>query len=320
MTAFHLAVQMALLMLVGFMSGKLKIVDEKFGPSLAGFIYNIIFPCVVFRSMLRDFDLSKISDMSLLVIISVLTMGLMALFGIGINLVFKKNDNLSRIMIMNLMFTNFTYMAFPVMEALFGDTGNLYIVAYTTPVRILFYIVTPILFIVGRGKESENCEPKIMGKTVLLALLSPPVLAVPIGFFFYFTKMPFPESLLRAVDSLASAATPMGMALCGVTLTGIPLLKMFADKRVIFISLLRLVAAPAIVTAIFYLITRQVSLDPIIVKVSVVYCALPAAAASAVIAMKAKADEVKAAQCVLITTLLSVLTLPVWVFISERLF
>ena len=49
MTAFHLAVQMALLMLVGFMSGKLKIVDEKFGPSLAGFIYNIIFPCVVFQ-------------------------------------------------------------------------------------------------------------------------------------------------------------------------------------------------------------------------------------------------------------------------------
>lgn len=320
MTAFHLAVQMALLMLVGFMSGKLKIVDDKFAPSLAGFIYNIIFPCVVFRSMLRDFDLSKISDMSLLVIISTVTMGLMALFGIGINMLFKKNDNLSRIMIMNLMFTNFTYMAFPVMEALYGDTGNLFIVAYTTPVRVLFYIVTPILFIVGRSSESDRCDSKIMGKTVLQALMSPPVLAVPIGFIIYYTKIPLPESFLKAVDSLASAATPMGMALCGVTLAGIPLSKMFTDKRVFFISLLRLIAAPLIVTVIFFIITRQISLDPIVVKVSVIYCALPAAAASAVIAMRAKADEIKAAQCVLITTLLSVLTLPVWVLVTDRLF
>ncbi|NLW88234.1 MAG: AEC family transporter [Clostridiaceae bacterium] len=318
MTAVYLAVQMAILILVGFFARKVKMVGPRFAGHLAEFVFYIVFPCVVFRSVVEDFSPEKIADMSVLIIISIITMAIMLGLGVLVNAVLRKSDDLARILIMNLMFTNFTFMAFPVMEALYGQDGIIYITAYTTPVRVLFYAITPLIFSLRRAGNGKAGESNI-SKGTWKALLSPPVLAVPVGLLVFFLKVPVWAPILLSVDSLADVATPMGMALCGMTLAEIPLAGFWAEKRIFLIALLRLLIAPALILGIYCLIGGYIPMDPVAAKVAILYCALPAAASSTIIAMKARADAQSAAQCVLVTTVLSVITLPGWVFILDRI-
>ena len=83
------------------------------------------------------------------------------------------------------------------------------------------------------------------------------------------------------------------------------------------IAVLRLIAIPAAAVGIFLLVSRFWHVDPLVAKISILYCALPAAATTTVLAIKAQSDATKAAQCVFVTTLLSVLTLPLWARILE---
>ncbi len=318
MTAVNLAIQMALLIFVGFFARKTKMIGASFAEHLAEFIFYIVFPCVVFRSVVKDFDLSKIADMSILIVISVITMAVMLGLGVLVNIILRKSDDLARILIMNLMFTNFTYMAFPVMEALYGQDGIIYITAYTTPVRVLFYAVTPLIFSLHRANSVDTVHSRIT-KGTWKVLFSPPVLAVPVGLLFYFLPISVPDPVMWSIDSLANVATPMGMALCGMTLAEIPLVGFWSEKRVFLIAVLRLLIAPALILGLYLAVARFITIDPIAVKVAILYCALPAAASSTIIAMKARADAQRAAQCVLVTTVISVLTLPGWVYILDRI-
>lgn len=318
MTAVNLAIQMAILILVGYFARRTKMVGASFAEHLAEFVFYIVFPCIVFRSVVKDFDLSKIADMSILIVISVVTMAIMLGLGVLVNLILRKSDDLARILLMNLMFTNFTYMAFPVMEALYGQEGIIYITAYTTPVRVLFYAVTPLIFSLRRAESGDTVHSRIT-KGTWKALVSPPVLALPVGLLFYFLPISVPDPIMGSIDSLANVATPMGMALCGMTLAEIPLTGFWSEKRVFLITVLRLLIAPALILGLYLIVSPLITIDPVVAKVSILYCALPAAASSTIIAMKARADAQRAAQCVLVTTLVSVITLPGWVYLLDRI-
>jgi len=325
MTAVYLAIQMTLLMGVGFFARKANIVDAKFSKSLGNFLYHFGFTCVVLKAMMSA-DLSNIGEMGILILISLCTMGVMFLFGLLTNKILRKNDDMSRITIVDLMFVNFTFMAFPIIEALYGEKGSLYIVAYTIPVRILFYVVTPLILATA-AKKNQAGDPSqkapsalSLGKAVRKVLLSAPVIAIPVGFALSFLPDGLPSPVSNSIASIAGVVTPMGMALCGMCLAEVPVKECLKNLRIWTLAVLRLFAAPAIALGMMFLLTRFVSLDPVLVKMCVIYCALPAAASTTIIAMNAGSDSIKAAQSVFLTTASSVLTLPLWVLLADKIF
>ncbi|MBR5975052.1 MAG: AEC family transporter [Clostridiales bacterium] len=331
MTAVYLAIQMTLLMGVGFFARKIRLVDEKFPKSLGNFLYHFGFTCVVLKAMMSA-DLSNIGEMGILILISLGTMGVMFLFGNLTNFLLRKNDDMARISIVDLMFVNFTFMAFPIVEALYGEKGSLYIAAYTIPVRILFYVVSPLILATAAassakpeesGNASSGTSPakKVsVGKEVRKVLLSAPVLAIPVGFALSFLPEPLPSPITNSIAAIAGVVTPMGMALCGMRLAEVPIRECVKNSRIWILTALRLLAAPAIALGLMFLLTRGVTLDPVLVKMCVIYCALPAAASTTIIAMNVGSDSIKAAQSVFLTTALSVCTLPIWVFLVDKIF
>lgn len=317
MPVLSLAFQMAVFLFIGYWARKQRIVEEKFSASLASFIFNFVFPCVVINALQIDYEPDQVFHSGYLIIISIITMSIM--FGVGsfVNWLGHKQDDMARILLVNIMFTNFTYMAFPVMESLYGQMGSFYIAVYTIPVRVLFYIISPLIF--SLGKNGTKIDGKQVARDAMRALLSPPVIAVPIGLLIYFFRIPVPSPITDVIASLARVAAPMGMVLCGVTLAAIPLTKLWREKRIVLITVLRLLIAPAIILGIYLLLSLAFHIDPVVAKVSILYCALPAAATTTVLAIKAQSDATRAAQCVFVTTLFSVITLPVWAKLLEIL-
>lgn len=80
------------------------------------------------------------------------------------------------------------------------------------------------------------------------------------------------------------------------------------DRDTIYYGFIRLVFIPLLV----YIGCRLAAVDELVTGVSVVLAAMPAASTTAIIASKYKKDETFATRCVVSTTLLSLVTVPVW--------
>lgn len=309
MNAVDLAIIMFLLILVGYVCRKLKIVDEHFGKSLSSFIFNIVFPAIVIYSMSISFDKNDLHNSIALILISIGTMVIMYVVGTVTNLITRKNDALSRIMTFAMLFPNFTFMAFPIMDTLFPGKGLFYISMYTIPTRFAIYVLGP--FLIKPKNEKDNRMQLI--KEGLKALVTPPVLAIPVGLFLYFKGISLPVSINETIVQLKNVATPMGMVVSGIMLAEAPIKNIFGEFRLYVLTVMRLVLAPLLI----YFVLLPFNLDPIILKISVLYCALPIAASTTIFAFKYKGDAPHAAGSVFLTTVFSMITVPICAYILE---
>lgn len=111
----------------------------------------------------------------------------------------------------------------------------------------------------------------------------------------------------RDHKNIAGANTFLAMALVGVILSRVKM-KELVDRDTIYYAFIRLVFIPLLV----YVGCKLAGLDDLVTGVSVVLAAMPAASTTAIIASKYKKDEKFATRCVVSSTLLSLVTVPVW--------
>lgn len=309
MNAGDLAIIMFLLILVGYISRKRNIVDERFGQNLSRFIFEIVFPAIIINSMSIFFEKKDLYNSGLLILISTGTIILMYFVGTATKLITRKKDSLAQIITFALMFPNFTFMAFPVMEVLFPEKGLFYISMFTIPTRFAIYILGPLIM---KPKE-EGMNRVEMMKSGLKSLVSPPVLAIPVGLLIYFTGFSLPMPVSETISLLAKVATPLGMAVSGILMADVSLKNLFGEKRLYLLTILRLFIAPLLI----YLILAPFNLDPVILKISVLYSALPIATSTTIFAVQFKGDAPHAAGGVFLTTAFSMLTVPICAYILE---
>ena len=327
MNALGLALVMFLLIVAGYAARKLKVVDAHFGASLASFIFNIVFPALIIRSMNIPFNLADLRNGAVLMLICAVVMLAMYLIGNATNAATgkggRRTDGMARILRFSLMFPNYTFMAYPVIQALYGTTGLFYVTMYTMPMRIVFYTLGPLLM-ASRSRRAISASASDAAPTQapsavkkadaggLAALLNPAVLSIPVGLLLYLFSVQLPEPLGKSLDYLASVATPMGMVVSGIALADSSLANLFTEARVFLLSVLRLLIAPALVFGALsaLALVPGLAVDPLVLKVAVVFSAMPAASSTTIFALRFRTDPERAAQTVFVTTVLSILTVP----------
>jgi len=109
-----------------------------------------------------------------------------------------------------------------------------------------------------------------------------------------------------AIDSLGSMTSPLSMILIGATLANMKL-KVLLDKSVLYTSFFRLIAFPVLIA----LLLKPFGLEPMIVNVCVILLAMPVASNTAAMAERYGGDYKFASAVVSVSTLLSVVTVPI---------
>ena len=117
-------------------------------------------------------------------------------------------------------------------------------------------------------------------------------------------------ALDKGIRSAGGCTTAMTMVLIGMMFSGMSLRSMI-DKNTMFISALRLVVLPAIVLTG----CRLVGIDPFLAGVCTIITGMPAGSTSAILAAKYGCDYKFATKCIVISTLLSLVSIPVWAMI-----
>jgi predicted permease len=297
-----------ILIFLGFIAGKARILDEAAGRSLSKLLVNFVLPGLIIDSMQRPFSM-ELRDEAFAVLC--LSLGVYAMAFL-LALLLVKAEGLSRpaagAHAFGAVFSNCAFMGFPVMQALFGQESLFATSIFNIPFQLLAFSVGPYMLrnwgppAPGGAKEPAGPAPRLG----LGSFVNPAALAALAGFLLFVLGISLAPPLAQASRLLGAATTPLSMLLIGSILARMDLSRIAGDPRLYVTTAFRLLAFPLLV----WLLLRALGLGGRLLALPVVISAMPVAANSAILAQAYGGDAKTASSLVALSTLFSLVTIP----------
>lgn len=279
-------------LLVGVYARKREILPASVQPHLSNFLVRITLPCMIFHSFQQGFSSTQLRNASQVLLLSLCICTASALLG---SVLFRRMPPARRaVMRYGTLISNAGFAGLPQAQGAYGQIGLFYASVFLIPMRVFMWSVGISLFVDTHWK-----------KKVKNVLLNPGILAVFLGLARMLLGISLPESLDSAIEALGACTTPLAMCVIGTILADVPLQNLI-DRDVLLLTVLRLFLLPGAVV----LVTRAVGMEPVLASVSVLLTGMPVGATTSIIAQKYGADSVFASKCVLVSTVLSLLSIP----------
>lgn len=291
-----------LLIALGYIVGKTRIFDEHAAKVLGDFCLKFATPAVIIKSFMMEFDPKK-AKLLLLALIAAVICHIISI--IAANLIFRDNDPKKRALYRcSAVLCNAGFMALPLQEALLGSEGAFYGSAYVIVMSVFLW--TYGYSTMGVGKEKMNIKKII---------LNPGIIAVLIGLPIFIFSIKLPSPIVTAVNHIANLNTPLPMVVVGFYLSCASI-KVVAKNPRCFISIFaRLVIVPIASIIVLKLLGYG---GTMFVSTIVSSCA-PIAVAVTMFASSFGGDSELSANTVSISTLLSIITMPIIVALAQTL-
>ena len=287
------------MMLIGALLKKKGIIDEGGKKCLSDLCINIVIPCNIFKSCLIELDTGILRACAMLLVSAVIMQLLCLLLN---RFLYERYDPQRKKVLQYCTIVPMSgFLGNPIAEGIYNEVGVLYTSIFLIPMRIVMWSVGTTYFVAG-----ETVDKKKVLKNVLT---HPCLLAIYLGLVCMITQVQLPSVLLSTVKYIGNCNSALTMFIVGTILTDVPLKSIFSRDTALF-SALRLVLLPAAALGLGTLLR----LEPTALGVSVLMTGMPAGATAAIFAAKYGSDEAFAARNVVFTTLLSMLTLPLWAY------
>lgn len=290
-----------LLIVIGVFSKRKNILPKEANTVLTDFLINIILPCNIINSFRAEL---KIEVLINFVRIFLLAFGIQ-IFAIIINNFLYRNQSEERQKVLKYatVISNAGFMGMAVVEGVFGMAGAMY-------ASISLISQRALLWSAGLAYFTKANSKKELFKKILT---HPCLVSVYIGLILMIFQIPLPDFLGRTIKSVGNTTTPVSMILIGLILGEIKDLQKFITKTVMFYTTIRLVILPLIV----FLVGKFFGFDNILIGVQVLITGMPAASTTAILAGKYNGDVEFATKCILVSSALSMITIPIWCLILK---
>lgn len=203
---------------------------------------------------------------------------------------------------MMVIFNNIAFMGFPIVAAAYGPDALLYSALFTLPFCLLIYTYG-IVLITENGEKKEKLRIK--------SIFNIGVIAVIFALAMLFIKPDMPEFVITASKGVSNLTGPLSMMVIGISLAGMKLRDVFCDKTLWLFSFVKLLVIPIIGTLI---VIRLLDND-LLCHVCMVMLGTPVASMVVMLAQTYDADSELMSRGVALTTILSVITIPMVSFI-----
>lgn len=300
MIAVKQTLVMFLYMLAGWSLIKSGKITEKGSKDMASMLVWLIIPVVIIHSFCVECTPERLTALGQSVILAAAALGLAILVA---QLVYGKKP----VENFGTAFSNAGFMGLPLAKAALGDSAGFYLVAIVALLNILqaTYGVSVLTY----GKK----------KTSLRSLLTNPILVgSAIGLVLFLTGLgtKLPSVVNTAIGGVAALNAPMAMLVLGVYLAKSPLKELFACKGGYIASFWRLLVIPILTAILFWVLPI-----PADVRMAVLLAAAaPIGANVAVYAQLNDLDYSYACQTVALSTVLSILSIPLVSLVGNLLF
>lgn len=282
-----------LLIVVGFILGKLKIITEAGTKQITDVLLCLVTPAVVINAYQREFEPRLLKNLLMAFLLAVIIHFVAIVIS---TILFKKEpSNHYRVNRFASVYSNCGFMAIPLLSASLGADGVFFGSAYLMIFTILYW--THGVYVYTEDKNQISLKKAIFNPGVIGALIS---------LVLFFSGIRFKGVFKETLEYIISLNTPLAMLVMGTFLTRINLKKTFTNFEIYKTALLRLVVIPLI----FVVLLKILKVDINVSKAILISASCPIAANTTLFASKYNCDAGYAAEVVSFSTILSILTIP----------
>ena len=304
MAVFSLALSsVAVLLLiaaVGFIFIKRDLMKSDITSSLSKILMYLCQPCLtVYSFSILDFSWQTLKNIGIFALmVAVLHI---VMLGSAYLILGRKSDKvIYRIITIASTFSNCAFFGIPVIEALLPEAASELIV-YTS-----VYSIVMNLFAWTVGSAIIAHDTKYI--SVKNILINPSSLSIAVALVLYLCRVQLPDALLSMITTTGRMATPISMLVMGMRLATMDLKRIFTNYRIYITIAVNQILMPLLVFAAVYFLG---GIDVYLRKTLFIISACPVASIVLNYSEMIGEGQKEAANTVLLSTMLSILTLPI---------
>ncbi len=302
LTVGQQVVYLFILVLVGYVLGRVKLVDDRVSLGLSELVLYVVGPAMTIVSFQRPRDAEGFRNFCL-TIVAAAAIHLVSI-ALAHLIVRDPDDQKRRIFRFSVVMSNCGFLGYPLEQAILGPIGIFYGSAYTTVFSVVVWTYGLRLISGAKGRFPAR-----------KLLLNPGILGVTAALILYLAEIRLPDLLLTPLTYLSSLNTPVPMLVVGYQLSRVDFRAVLGSRSFWVASALRLLAVPAAALAL----GLALGLEQTVLIVVVIAASTPAAAMLSMMADKYSSEKALPAAVVAAETVLSVLTMPVIVGLAMAL-
>ena len=283
----------------GYLFIKRKMVDERFIPDLSKLLLYVCQSALVIYTFAdTEFSPYMLASLGKFAIATLLIHGVM-LLGAFLILRKKYDSAEARISTIAVAFANAGFFGIPIIEAVMGDAAGGLIV-YTTVYSLVMNLLG---WTVGSGIISKSRKYITVKKLFLNPYMISTLVAMPL----FIWSLELPVQISSMVTILGKATSPVSMIIIGMRLATVDMKKLFTDTRTYLTAAAKLVVMPLVAFALIYFFP----IENAVKATFFIITACPSASIVLNFSELIGEGQKEAVSAVLMSTILSVLTLPV---------
>lgn len=297
-------VELFIMILMGFIIVKAGIVKDEDSKVLSKIVLYLIIPCVIIKAFQVDYT-SKTVNGLLLALAASVTLQIVLL---GVISVMGRLFHLNEVEIASVYYSNSGNLIVPIVTFILGQEWVLYGCVFMS---------VQLIFLWSHCKKIISRESSYDWKKIVLNIN---MISIVVGVILFFTRIRLPLIINDTIGSVGNMIGPASMIVTGMLFAGMDLKKIFANRRLYFVSLLRMVVVPLIALLLIKL-SHLAGISQGAPKIMlIVFLAVITPSASTVTQMcQVYGNDSKYASAInVITTLSAIVTMPVMVFLFEN--
>lgn len=289
------------IVIVGYMAGKLGYMGGEFDRKLSSLVINWTCPALILSSAMTG-ELPDRRFILPLLAISVVTYLVLTGVAFWLPRFLTRCKDDEGVVGFAMMFGNVGFMGYPVVASIFGHEAVFYAAVLNVVNTFAVFTVGTIL-VTGKGEvEGPHFQKKVLYSTPMLsAYLTMLIVALEID--------DIPACISQPLTMIGDITVPAALLIIGSSMSQLPLRALMGNATVYITTVMRLVVVPVAM----YFLCLLLGFDPYVVNINTVVIAMPVATYGTILCLKYNRDTSLMAEVTFITTLLSMITIPLLV-------
>lgn len=297
-------VELFIMIFMGFAIVKAEIVKDVESKVLSKIVLYLIIPCVIINAFQVDYTAQTVKGLMIAFVASVILQIILLI----IVAVMGKVLSLNEVEVASVYYSNSGNLIVPIVTFILGKEWVLYGCVFMS---------VQLVFLWTHCKKIISRERSYDWKKIVLNIN---MISIAVGVVLFFTRIRLPEVIDNTIGAVGNMIGPASMIVTGMLFAGMNLKQIFANKRVYFVSFLRMLVVP-LIALILIKGSRLANLSADAPKIMlIVFLAVITPSASTVTQMcQVYGNDSQYASAInVVTTLSAIITMPVMVLLFEN--
>ncbi len=291
--------------IIGIIAVKAGVLDRVGLAYLSKIVARICLTCLLFVNTVKACRENDIRGYISVIFVAMFFFSILYCLGLVISRICHLEGEKRNLFRAGTMFSNTGFMGVPIAEAVFGSLGVLMAALYTVVGDIILWTWGVTMTMPEEKREKRSFY------SIVKKILNPCLVAIFLGFLVGLTGIPVPKDIFEALGKVGAAASPLAMIYIGGILCYVDLKHGLLRREFILLIITKMCILPI-------LLGRFLPLVPGVEREVAVYIglmsALPMMVTVSLIAESNGSDSTYTAALAILTTAVSVVSLPLVFF------